>query len=209
MLGVDNFHASDGWLARTRRRQDIIRVRVAGEAAEADLQGKFDFLGQFSQLRRGYEDWEIFNADETGAFFRATPDSSYAIKGHKLSGGKKSKERLTILFCVSMTGEKRKLLVIGKSLKPRCFKNVDSLPVDYYANKSAWMTAEIWEEWLKNFDRDLRREQKKALLFVDQCTAHKSIPHLTHLKVEFLPANTTSVLQPIRPTIAVLSVKES
>jgi len=42
-------------------------------------------------------------------------------------------------------GEKHKLMVIGN---PRCFKGVKTLPVDYKANKSAWMTAVIFKDWL-------------------------------------------------------------
>jgi hypothetical protein len=34
--------------------------------------------------------------------------------------------------------EKLPLLVIGRSAKPRCFKNAN-VPVQYEANKKAWM----------------------------------------------------------------------
>jgi len=36
-----------------------------------------------------------------------------------------AKERLTVLLCISMYGEKLKPLVIGKSVKPRCFIGID------------------------------------------------------------------------------------
>lgn len=38
---------------------------------------------------------------------------------------------------------KRKLPVIGKSKNPHCFKNIRPLPINYKANKSAWMTYQI------------------------------------------------------------------
>ena len=60
-------------------------------------------------------------------------------------------ERITVLCCLNLTGtDKCKLLVIGKSLRPRSFKNVnvDNLPVTYRANKKAWMTSQIFTEWL-------------------------------------------------------------
>lgn len=38
--------------------------------------------------------------------------------------------------------EKLPLFVIGKSLKPRCFKNA-TIPVDYTANSKAWMTGKL------------------------------------------------------------------
>ena len=59
-------------------------------------------------------------------------------------GSKKAMDRVTVLCCANMTGrDKAKLLVIGKSKKPRCFKHVDvnTLPVIYLANHNAWMTS--------------------------------------------------------------------
>jgi hypothetical protein len=37
----------------------------------------------------------IYNADETGLFFRTLPTKSLTVKGEKCTGGKMSKERLT------------------------------------------------------------------------------------------------------------------
>lgn len=53
------------------------------------------------------------------------------------------KDRMTLLCCASKTGEKKKLLVVGKSKQHCCFKGVKALLVDYSANKNAWMTQEI------------------------------------------------------------------
>ena len=47
-----------------------------------------------------------------------------ALKSEKCFGGKLSKKKLTILFCVNMRGEKEKLLVIEKAARPRAFKNM-------------------------------------------------------------------------------------
>ncbi|XP_025208713.1 tigger transposable element-derived protein 4-like, partial [Melanaphis sacchari] len=96
-----------------------------------------------------------------------------------------------------MTGtDKRKLLVIGKSKNPRCFKGVSSLPVFYENNTKAWMTSAIFEKTLNYWDDELRRKKKKILLLVDNCPAHPSL-HLKFIKLIFLPANTTAVLQPM------------
>ncbi|XP_063876814.1 jerky protein homolog [Scylla paramamosain] len=45
---------------------------------------------------------------------------------------------------------KVKLCMVGKHKKPRCFKNVNYLPVDYRNQRSAWMTAEIFLDWFKH-----------------------------------------------------------
>ena len=69
--------------------------------------------------------------------------------------------------------DKRKLLVIGKSTKPRCFKGIrmESLPVQYYANKNAWMTSGIFKNWLMSWDMELQYKERKILLLVDSGTS--------------------------------------
>lgn len=57
--------------------------------------------------------------------------------------------KITVLVASSMTADKLQFLVIGKAKKRRCSKNVKSLPVDYEANKKAWMTSEIFEKVLR------------------------------------------------------------
>ena len=108
-------------------------------------------------------------------------------------------ERITVLCCANLTGtDKCKLLVIGKSLRPRCFKNinVDNLPVTYRANKKAWMTSQIFE-WLAAWDSYLTKVNLKILLLVDNCTAHSHVSTLKNIQLEFLPPNTISLIQPM------------
>lgn len=88
-------------------------------------------------------------------------------------GGKLSKQRVTVLLGANLSGtEKRKLLVIGKSKKPRCFKNVKNLPVKYESNKKSWMTSEIFLHEFKEWDKELRKKDRKIVVLVDNCTAH-------------------------------------
>jgi hypothetical protein len=115
-----------------------------------------------------------------------------------LKGFKSSKERVTVLCCSNIKVEKRDLLVIGKSKNPPCFKGVKSLPVDYYSNANAWMTYVIFNDWLVKWDPELKR---KIVLLVDNCTAHTNNSLLKNTKVIFLPANTTSLIQPCDQSI--------
>lgn len=97
-----------------------------------------------------------------------------------------------------MTGtDKLKPLVIGKFAKPRCFKSVKSLPVIYRANKKAWITSDIYEQWLRDLNKSMMKQKRKIVLFVDNCPAHPQIDRLSNVKVVFLPPNTTSQLQPL------------
>jgi hypothetical protein len=97
----------------------------------------------------------------------------------KCRGGKLSKERLSVLFCCSATGEKLKPLVIGNVTWPRVIKEqcIDTkyLSVNWRFNKKAWMTQAIFEEWITDFNRLMKKENRKILLLVDNATSCRGI----------------------------------
>ena len=66
----------------------------------------------------------------------------------------------------------------------------------YEANRKAWMTSEIFSTWLRRFNNMMSLKKKKALLFLDNCSSHPPMD-LSHVKLVFLPPNTTSRLQPM------------
>ena len=109
-----------------------------------------------------------------------------------------SKERLTIALCASVMGEKLTPLIIGKSAKPRCFKNISikSITLTYLSNKKAWMTSYIFDNWLRTFNDKMRREERNVLLFLDNAPSHPHIS-LSNIKLQFFPPNTTSCTQPM------------
>ena len=121
----------------------------------------------------------------------------HAIAGEVCTGGKKSKERVTVLVYANMSGsEKLPLLTIGKFKKPRCFRGVTCLPTEYEANTSTWMTSVGFEEWLRKWDARLTQSKRKIVLFVDNCTAHIHVQSLQSIELIFLPLHTTSEIQP-------------
>ena len=113
-----------------------------------------------------------------------------------MQGRKRSKERITASFCVNMEGEFEETLVVGRTEKPRCFENASmtNLPVHWKHNKKAWMTIDIFDAWLKRFDRKMRA---KGRLLVDNASSHDKDLHLTNINLQFLPSNSTSRLQPL------------
>ena len=75
-------------------------------------------------ITAGYTTCDIYNMDKSKIFFRALPDT-FREKGTKCKGGKKLKDRISTMFCVSMDGEFEKILVIGKCGRLLCFKCID------------------------------------------------------------------------------------
>jgi hypothetical protein len=151
-LSGEEFVCSAGWIDRFKLCHDISFRKVSGEARGVNNDMTTEWLtAMWSNVCKGFADNDIFNADETGIFFRLTPDRTLKFKGQKCVGSKLSKDRITVLACAKADRtEKRILLVIGKSKNPRCFKNVKSLPVHYSTNKKAWMTSDLSEVKLRH-----------------------------------------------------------
>ncbi|ELT96339.1 hypothetical protein CAPTEDRAFT_47838, partial [Capitella teleta] len=135
----------------------------------------------------------VFNADETGVFFRALPNRSLVRKEDPREGIKTAKERVTAFLACPATGEKLTPLVIGTSCQPPLARGF--LPVDYKANSNAWMTKDIFKDWVGRINAKMRRQGRSILLFVDNCSAHPPM-QLSNVEVTFFPPNTTAHLQP-------------
>ena len=71
----------------------------------------------------------------------------------------------------------------------------------YYYNKTTWMTMTIFDQWILEFNKILADRNEHALLLIDNAGGNdlsfELLEKLTHVKVEYLLPNTTSVLQPL------------
>jgi len=96
--------------------------------------------------KEGLSQDDVYNADETGLYWKALPRKSLAsCQDNAARGFKVAKERVTIMTCANTAGtHKLSLLLIGKSTKPHCFKNIKNLPVTYTAQKNAWMDSKLF-----------------------------------------------------------------
>ena len=148
-------------------------------------------------LLSNYDLENIYNADEFDLFYQCLPDKSYQFKTEKCSGGKHSKIRITGLAAANAVGNKLPMFVIGKAKNPRCFKNIKKLPCRYRSQRKSWMDSVLFEEWVRDVNKKFKAEGRKVALIVDSCPAHPIIENLSHVKLFFLPPNTTSVSQPM------------
>lgn len=190
---------SRSWIERFKKRHNITSGKIVGEAAAVNINIVNDWLqNSWPLIKENFKDDDIFNADETGLFYKLTPDKTLRFKGETCSGGKMSKERITVLVAANLSGtEKRKLLIIGKVKHPRCFKNIKQLPVNYKSNSRAWMTSEIFTNELREWNDELHRKKRRILLLIDNCPAHPDVKNLDCIKLVFMPPNTSSKLQPM------------
>ena len=118
-----------------------------GEAASADPKVVEEERILQREILARFLPQDRFNVDEAALLGFNVPDRGMATM--TLSGVKKSKQRITILFeCNADGSEKLPLFFIGKAAKPRCFQKKTGKELGFYYrnNKKAWMTAVLFEE---------------------------------------------------------------
>ncbi|GBC40583.2 CENP-B homolog protein 2-like [Rhizophagus irregularis DAOM 181602=DAOM 197198] len=192
---------SSGWLHKFKDHNGIRRRKLEGEASSADETAIANALPLLRELCSNYPPERIYNMDETGFFYRLEPDRTLATK--RLAGRKVNRERLSIALCANADGShKLNPLIIGKFERPRCFKNIriQAMPMIYRHNAKAWMITSLFQEWIREFDRQvgLKHQGQRVLLLLDNCSSHKlGEITLRYTDVHFLPPNTTSKIQPM------------
>lgn len=200
ILGHDDFKASNGWLQGFKSRHGVVGRVISGESASADSDASASWVVEkLPDILKRYEAADLYNADETALFYQMLPNRTLALKGDDCRGGKQSKLRVTVLLCANSDGsDKRMPLVIGRNARPRCFKGTKRMPVKYVANSKAWMTRQIFSEWLKAFNEDVKRQGRQICLLLDNCSAHHIEDlQLSNIELQYFPANCTSLIQPL------------
>lgn len=191
---------SIGWLAGFKKRHKIQKHISHGEAlsvpesATEDMKGLRTICGEF------LED-DIYNMDETGLFWRQSPTSGLATENRP--GVKKDKSRITLVACVNCTGSDRvPLWIIGQAKVPHSLRgvNIPALGGAWHSNKKAWMTSAIMKDWLLSFYAHIG-ESRTVVLLLDNFRAHthgvELAPPPSNIRIYFLPANSTSLYQPL------------
>ena len=59
-------------------------------------------MKHYLSILDSYETRNIFNSDEAGLFYKLLPNKSLMFKIDDCSGGKKYKERLSVMICTNM-----------------------------------------------------------------------------------------------------------
>ncbi|XP_040073753.1 tigger transposable element-derived protein 6-like [Ixodes scapularis] len=196
LLNFTEFSPGNGWLHRFKERHGIVYKSIVGEGASVDIERAEQWLADNLDEIYSYSERDVYNADETALFYQMRPVRTHALKGDKCVGGKHSKVRITVLLCCNVDGSDRRLpFVIGTAKKPRCFTN--PLPVRYRDSAKAWMTRQLFAEWLTELDNAMVKQKRKILLILDNCSAHHVNPQLNAVTLMFLPPNATAKLQPL------------
>ena len=145
----EDFTASSGWLDWWKKGYGIRQLNILGKKLSADCDEVIKFKDSFKNLiaKENLKMDQLFNCNETRVNFRMLYSKTLVAKNEKSAPGyKKSKERVTTVAGLNASGNlKLKPMVIGKSKKLRAFKtiHVQSLPLYYKNQKSAWMDEDL------------------------------------------------------------------
>jgi hypothetical protein len=193
-----DFKASEGWLEAFKKRHGIRSYILHGESNSAPLDNLPEARSMLQDIISQYDLDDVYNADETGIFYRLLPNRTLSTT--QTSGTKKNKEQITILLACNSTGShKIKPLVIGKAARPMTLRslNMNNLLVTYQSNAKAWMTSEIFNKWLKTLNTQMVNRNKRILLLIDNASCHGKDHNLSNVTVKYFPPNMTSHLQPL------------
>jgi hypothetical protein len=139
LLQIPDFKSNNGWLQRFKERYNLSKQKICGEKGDVDTDVVTNWIDKIlPTIVNGYDPSCIYNCDETALFYKMLPEYTFNKIGEQAFGEKKSKERITVLFCCNMDGSDKVLpFVIGKSKKPRVFNGVKQLPVRYDNSNNA------------------------------------------------------------------------
>ncbi|KAF7359013.1 DDE-domain-containing protein [Mycena sanguinolenta] len=196
----DRLALSSGWLDRLKKRLGLREFKRHGEAASADPKVVEEEKKRVQAVikKGGFKACDVYNMDETGLFYGFPPDRGLSKECH--SGVKGNKVRLTYAFTVNADGsDKLEPFIIGKAKQPRSFqrRTARALGFLYRNNAKAWMTTILYQEWIRNWDAELRLAGRQILLLQDNFSAHVPPDDLTNITVESFTANLTSHVQPL------------
>lgn len=209
-ISPEDFKLSPGWLWKFKLRHGIACHNLHGESSDADAHGVCVSQHKLFAIIGTYDMEDVFNFDETGLFYRALPSKTLNVGRPR--GMKKSKDRITLGLCANISGKERfKMVFIHKSARPRCFpKTFDpNVFVHYYSNSTAWMTKDIFTNWVMYENMRMHAQGRKILILLDNAPSHQvegiqktligefEAYVLSNITLLFFPVNVTSVVQPL------------
>ena len=72
-----------------------------------------------------------------------------------------------------------------------------NFPYHYRTQPKSWISFELFEEWVKEIDRNFGTQKRKIGLITDNCPAHPDVPTLDWVEMIFIFRNTNSITKPM------------
>lgn len=182
-FGSHDFKASEGWLERFKTRNNST-LRFYNK--KSGPEESFNWMEMsYLPMLKNFKPQNIFTLGEFGFLYRARPQKIFGLRNNCVDGHL-STERLTVVVGANKSGtEKLPLMVIGKFQHPRSLRNVKSLPAKYQHEQNAWMTAELFEDFMLTMNKKFEKEKRFVLVVVETSGIHSSslVPKLTNIQL--------------------------
>jgi hypothetical protein len=177
-----------------------------GESGSVDIQDIACSKEAIANILASFEKDLIFNCDETGLFYDCFTGKQIKTAKRTERGKKQRMDSITLLLCTNATGtEKFPLYTVNSTTNPTSSTPTISSKVKWYVNNAARMNNTIFDEFLKSFNDYIRTKykEKRAVLIMDNAPVHNIVlgRPLSNVICIFLPANTSSKLQPLHQGI--------
>ncbi|KAG0433057.1 hypothetical protein HPB47_020265 [Ixodes persulcatus] len=198
VLGTTDFKASNGWLYKFKERHGFALKNVSKEEPRTTLD---DFgagtcgLGNYHHALLDHDPARVYSCCETSILYKKPPSFNGCdpIPTTDNSGASPD-DRLTVLLCCNANGtHKIKPLVINSQRESKeVQENKSKLPVTYTWQRSSFMTSNIFQQWLWEFEKQV---EHNAVLILDTCPAHVSVQS-DRVKLLYVQSNMRE-LQPL------------
>ncbi|XP_044586379.1 jerky protein homolog-like [Cotesia glomerata] len=217
------FNASQGWLARWKKRNGIIsfthddnkpldkekeKDKDKDANGDSEMEVEEDSRFSFDEIvaKEKLTPDQIFTYGETSLAYREIPSALLSSK-HKadVEQFKGLKEQVTMMACSNSSGRfKLPLVIVGKAAIPNSVKSLTYLPVKYKCKKKIWMNHNSFEEWFYEefvpvVSKFLTKQKlpEKAILFMDSSMTYTQILRRGDIRVEFFPSQVANIMSPM------------
>ncbi|XP_028031706.1 tigger transposable element-derived protein 4-like [Bombyx mandarina] len=200
--GFIAFDGSRKWLDGFKKKYSIslrgVPVKREFSIGPESKWKKTFFKEQWCDARLGVKDEDIYTADEVGIYYNPSKGRVKKPAGKKFIQGY-VEDRLAIFMCVNATGTDRKKLLVCGSDDPllHSYRDADTLPVTYIRHANAHFTTQMFEGFVKYWNKELQMNNRRAILVLDRATVHTKL-QLSNLKLVFVPWKAYNGLIPVR-----------
>lgn len=196
VLGTTDFKASNGWLYKFKERHGFALKSGAkddggGRGTLEDMGAGVCGLGNYHHALLDHDPVRVYSCCETSILYKRAPFGGGCEPSPESC---EPDDRLTVLLCCNANGtHKIKPLVINSQREsPEVRDNKGKLPVTYAWQRSSYMTSNIFQQWLWEFEKQV---EHNSVLILDTCPAHVSVQS-DRVKLLYVQSNMRE-LQPL------------
>ncbi|XP_066258000.1 jerky protein homolog-like [Euwallacea similis] len=125
------FTASEGWLQKFKKRFGIRFLRISGEklSSQPELIDPFKKQLKNKMQKLGITLDQLYNADETGLYWKLLPDKTFVSSAEKTVPGRKTEKQRITTVCTNATGRHKVIRFLSnKGLTIKALLLLDNAP---------------------------------------------------------------------------------